>query len=300
MEVIIMVRYTFTIYALLACMLGLPTLALEPQAQCKTALEKLTDQQRAAIAGAMGTVNACIGTPFQHIKNALQNKEPRPPLKHWWRGTGLNILRSTPSTLPEVLIMGNADAIIKKANLPLTCDTQKAGLAFASAAPGTIVNVAAEQIVMRTKDGGTCYAIGKNIMNQSGPMGLFRGFTPKLLRDGTGSFAYWYAAPRLKHEYKKQGLHEPLATIAAGVSVALPSVIVTQPLDTISTAMQKDLSKTHYRNTLQSLAAYTRLHGWQHLFTGTTPRLLSAATRIPALITTQEHLTKYFRKHTNP
>lgn len=288
-----MTRYIFILNALLSFMLGSTTLAIEPERPCRTPLENLTGIQKAMVTSSLGTVNGCIGTPFQHWKNALQNREPIPPFKHLWRGTGVNIVRSTPSTLPEVFIMGNADAIIKAAQLPLPCDTQKACLAFAVASPGTLLNTIAEQIVMRSRCGGSSYAIARNIVQSVGPRGLFRGFSPKFMRDGTGSLAYWYAAPKLKSEYTKRGLQEPVATIAAGASVALPAALLTQPLDTISTAMQNDLGRTRYRSTLQSIATYSRTHGIKSLLRGITPRATSAIIRIPALITTQEYLTTY-------
>ena len=275
-------------------MLGSAVMAIEPAQPCRSNLEKLSAEQKFVMTGAMGTVNAFLGTPFQHIKNALQNREPIPPAKHLWRGTGLNILRSTPSNLPEVMIMGNADRIIKRAQLPIACDTQKGVLAFAAAAPGTVINTIAEQLVMRRKNGGSCYAITKNIMDTVGAMALLRGFTPKFMRDGIGSFAYWYAAPKLKQEYKKRGATEAAATIAAGLSVALPSTIITHPFDTVSTAMQTDLHKKTYRNTAQSIVAYTRTHGYKSLFEGCTPRLASSVIRIPALLGIQDYITGYF------
>ncbi len=268
--------------------------AKEPEQACRTSLEKLTTEQKTVVTSALGTVNALLGTPFQHVKNALQNGDPIPPIKHLWRGTGLNIIRSTPSTLPEVMIMGNADAIIKQAQLPISCDTQKASLAFAAAVPGTVVNTVAEQLVMRSKNGGSLYANAQAIMSTVGAAGLFRGFTPKCMRDGIGSLAYWYAAPKLKQEYKKQGFSEASATIAAGLSVAVPSTIITHPFDTISTAMQNDLYKNKYRSTIASFASYMSMHGVKGLMKGATPRMMSACIRVPALIGTQEYMTQLF------
>lgn len=291
-----MERYIFRLNALLALILCSGVLAKEPELPCRTALEKLTTEQKIAVTTAMGTANAFLGTPFQHVKNALQNREPIPPVRNLWRGTGVNIVRSTPSTLPEVMIMGNADHIIKKVNLPLSCDTQKAGLAFAASLPGTVLNTMAEQVVMRAKDGNSCYSIIKNTLKIAGPRGFFRGFTPKFMRDGTGSLAYWYAAPKLKAEYKNRGLQEPFATIAAGVSVAVPSAIITHPFDTISTAMQNDMHRLRYRHTAQSMYSFTHTHGARELFKGMTPRVISAAMRIPILISLQDKLTNYFGK----
>lgn len=297
-----MEHYTVTLTMVLAIMLSLPLSARETEQTCKTPFEKLDSMQKAFVTTAMGTVNAYMGTPFQHAKNALQNKEAIPPLKHLWRGTGLNIIRSTPSTLPEALVMGNADRIITYAQLPVSCETQKAGLAFSCAAPGTLLNTVAEQLVMRKKNNTSCYTITKNIIQEGGIKGLLRGFWPKLLRDGTGSLAYWYGAPMLKNEFKKQNMHDSLATVAAGVSVAIPSTIATHPFDTISTVMQNDLRKKTYRSTLQSFAAYIRTHGVKELFKGITPRVISASVRIPALLGIQNYLTDYFSasKHGEP
>lgn len=291
--------YIFRLNALFALILCSGILAKEPEQPCRTAFEKLTTEQKVMVTSAMGTANALLGTPFQHVKNALQNREPIPPIRNLWRGTGVNIVRSTPSTLPEVMIMGNADHIIKKVNLPLSCDTQKAGLAFAASLPGTVLNTAAEQVVMRAKDGSSCYSIIKNTLKTAGPRGFFRGFTPKLLRDGTGSLAYWYAAPKLKAEYRNRGMQEALATIAAGVSVAVPSAIITHPFDTMSTAMQNDMHRSRYRHTLQSLYAFTRTHGARELFKGVIPRTISAGIRMPILISLQDTLTNYFGKIKN-
>lgn len=289
-------EWIFRLYALFIFALSVNIYAQSTEQQCRTAFEKLSTKQKIMITSAMGTANALIGTPFQHVKNALQNREPIPPVRNLWRGTGVNIVRSTPSTLPEVMIMGNADALIKKGQLPFSCDTQKAGLAFIATLPGTILNTMAEQVVMRAKNGNSCYSIIKNTLKNVGPQGFFRGFTPKFTRDGVGSLAYWYAAPKIKAECKNQGLQEPLASIAAGISVAIPSAIITQPFDTISTAMQNDMHRNRYRNTLQSLHAFTGIHGAGELFKGAVPRTMSAGIRIPILISLQDKLTAYFGK----
>jgi len=293
------IRYkTMFLSTLLALSIG-SLGARNPEGSCRSPLESLSTAEKIVVTGSMGTVNAIMGTPFQHMKNALQNGYPRPELKHLWRGTGLNIIRSTPSTLPEVLIMGNADRIIKQFQLPIACDTQKAGLAFAASTPGTVLNTLAEQLVMRKKNGNTCYSIIKDTLKNHSPMVFFRGFTPKLLRDGTGSCAYWYAAPKLKELYKERGLGEPLATIGAGLSVAIPSSILTHPFDTTSTAMANDLGKKTYRHTLQTIRDYTRLHGFAGLFRGVTPRTVSAAIRIPTLIGIQDFLTSTMNNQKN-
>lgn len=294
------IRYkSIVAYTLFILMNTNPLAAIKPEGSCRSPLENLTTPEKLVVTGSMGTVNAVLGTPFQHWKNALQKSEPCPPLKHLWRGTSLNIVRSTPSTLPEVLIMGNADAIIQKFQLPIACDTQKACLAFGAAVPGTGLNVVAEQLVMRKKYGQTCYAITKDICKKYGPMALLRGFTPKVIRDGTGSCAYWYAAPTLKEEYKKCGIAEPLATIAAGLSVAIPASIASHPFDTISTAMAHDLERKQYRHTGQTIVDYVRLHGMRGLFKGLVPRTISTGVRIPALCLVQDRVTRYFNNQRN-
>jgi hypothetical protein len=88
-----------------------------------------------------------------------------------------------------------------------------------------------------------------------------------------------------------------MATIAAGLSVALPATFITHPFDTISTAMQNDLQKKNYRNMLQSIRAYTQINGYKSLFKGLVPRATSAAARVPALIYVQENLTHHFNKN---
>lgn len=292
-----MVRYICILTALTGLTLNGTVLAQESEKSCRMPLESLTASEKTIVTGTMGTANAIIGTPFQHWKNALQLKLPRPPLKELWRGTGVNIIRSTPSTLPEVLIMGNANEIIKKMQLPISCDSQKAGLAFAAAAPGTIVNTLAEQIVMRKTQTNSCYSITKSIIQTHGPTALFRGFSPKFMRDGTGACAYWYCAPKLKELYKNKGLIDPLATIAAGLSVALPSSIITHPFDTSSTQMANDISKKTYRHTFQTMRDYARLHGIKGLFKGLLPRIISAMLRIPALSLIQDQVITAFNMH---
>lgn len=265
-------------------------------------LELLTTEEKVATTTAMGTVNAFLGTPFQHVKNALQNKTPIPALYHLWRGTGLNAIRSAPSTLPEVLIMGNANAIIAHAQLPVSHDVQRASLAFGAAIPGTVLNTMAEQVVMQKNRGLTdtsCYAIVKNIIKTAGPSALFRGFSPKLLRDGIGSTSYWYAAPQAKQQCQECGLQTPLATVVGGAITAGASAFITHPFDTISTAMQSDLYKNKYRSTIASFASYSSMHGITGLLRGATPRIASACVRVPALIGTQEYVTNLFISRKN-
>merc|ERR1712032_1341851 len=121
---------------------------------------------------------------------------------------------------------------------------------------------------------GTTDALGK-IMKSEGPMGLYRGAFPTILKQGTNQAVRMPLQVQLMglivmgDESKKQN---PLLNGAAGFMAGCGSVLLTQPQDCVKSRMQGEAAKELYSGTVDCALKMLRNEGPGAFFAGSIPR----------------------------
>merc|ERR1711976_629880 len=123
---------------------------------------------------------------------------------------------------------------------------------------------------------GSADAIVK-IMKSEGPMGLYRGAFPTILKQGTNQAVRMplqvaiFGVISFGDDSKKQS---PLYNGAAGFLAGCGSVLLTQPQDCVKSRMQGEAAEELYTGTLDCALKMTRTEGLSAFFAGSIPRMV--------------------------
>lgn len=123
---------------------------------------------------------------------------------------------------------------------------------------------------------GTFDAFGK-IFKSEGPMGLYRGAFPTILKQGTNQ------AVRMPLQVQIMGMivmgdeskmKNPLMNGAAGFLAGCGSVVLTQPQDCVKSRMQSEAAKEMYSGTVDCAMKMMSTEGPAAFFAGSVPRMV--------------------------
>lgn len=123
---------------------------------------------------------------------------------------------------------------------------------------------------------GSADAIAK-IMKSEGPMGLYRGAFPTILKQGTNQAVRMplqvqiFALISFGDETKKQS---PIYNGAAGFLAGCGSVRLTQPQDCVKSRMQGEAAKELYKGAVDCAMQIKRTEGPASFFSGAIPRMV--------------------------
>merc|ERR1712066_1018816 len=123
---------------------------------------------------------------------------------------------------------------------------------------------------------GSADAIVK-IMKSEGPMGLYRGAFPTILKQGTNQavrmpLQVWiFGIISLGDDSKKQS---PIYNGAAGFLAGCGSVVLTQPQDCVKSRMQGEAAKELYKGTVDCAMQMMKTEGPSAFFAGAIPRMV--------------------------
>merc|ERR1712050_782902 len=115
------------------------------------------------------------------------------------------------------------------------------------------------------------------IMKSEGPMGLYRGAFPTILKQGTNQavrmpLQVWiFGIISLGDDSKKQS---PIFNGAAGFLAGCGSVLLTQPQDCVKSRMQGEAAKELYKGTVDCAMQMMRSEGPTAFFAGAIPRMV--------------------------
>lgn len=140
--------------------------------------------------------------------------------------------------------------------------------------------------------------IVKASIENEGPLSLWRGLFPTLLRDVPFSIFYWISYEFLKHELN-DFRHSELVPLIAGAISGATAALLTNPLDVVKTHIQVSLGEPHTKHLYKpSLIGVVRSviseHGISGLYTGLVPRIAKIAPACAIMISTYESFKKYF------
>jgi len=117
----------------------------------------------------------------------------------------------------------------------------------------------------------------KKILTSEGPLGLYRGAFPTILKQGTNQAVRMPLQVQFMtlivwgDESKKQN---PLLNGAAGFAAGCGSVLLTQPQDCVKSRMQGEAAKELYKGTLDCAKKMLTQEGPTAFFAGCIPRMV--------------------------
>lgn len=115
------------------------------------------------------------------------------------------------------------------------------------------------------------------ILRSEGPIGLYRGAFPTILKQGTNQAVRMplqvlvFGLISFGDESKKQS---PIYNGAAGFLAGVGSVMLTQPQDCVKSRMQGEAAKELYKGTADCAMQMVRNEGPQAFFAGSIPRMV--------------------------
>lgn len=115
------------------------------------------------------------------------------------------------------------------------------------------------------------------IMKSEGPMGLYRGAFPTILKQGTNQAVRMplqvqiFSIISLGDDSKKQS---PVYNGVAGFLAGCGSVVLTQPQDCVKSRMQGEEAKKLYKGTVDCAMGMLKNEGVSVFFAGTIPRMV--------------------------
>jgi solute carrier family 25 protein 38 len=140
----------------------------------------------------------------------------------------------------------------------------------------------------------------KDVYCKEGLKGLYRGWTPTVLRDAPYSGLYYMFYSQLKITCSKilsdsnsiKHTISPSVTFACGLSAGLLASLVTQPFDVVKTKMQ--LQGSTYKNIYTASLIILEKKGINGFFSGATPRIMRRSLMSAISWTFFDTLTKAF------
>lgn len=117
----------------------------------------------------------------------------------------------------------------------------------------------------------------KVIFRSEGPMGLYMGLTPTILKQGTNQLTRMpiqVLCCDLLTGGNKELLSSPVYNGIAGAMAGAISVLITMPQDTIKTRMQGENAKKDYKGFVDCAKQVIQKEGFAQFYAGTWPRLI--------------------------
>lgn len=248
-----------------------------------------------------------------HVWSTLKSIIRNEPLTHFWAGWTTGVVAGAPGTVLAISLYELFKTrMLQMTNNNLIISTLVAGcfsrcLCVALVAPLELIRTR-QQTYMINPQGKIPSALSlfRQILEESGPRGFYRGLGTTLVRDAIFSSIYWMANERLKHSlhsYFDQRQLNELATadrhtsttphvhvtpsrtwaisLVSGATAGSICAIITQPADIIKTTQQMYIKKSPQStqidfktaNALTISKYIVENKGISGLFTGMTPRL---------------------------
>lgn len=223
-----------------------------------------------ALQNAQKFPNSPLAQSVRNLKNAniLERVRVTPQVvKNAYQGVGANISGMTSAT---ALQFGFNTLLTRLThtmndNKPLT-DSQNVAIAVAAGMGSATTIVPGENVQLQAglteNSKSTSLQVAQKVYNQYGMRGLYRGIVPTAARDGAFTAIYMQGVPMAKRWFQKNGMSEGAAAVAGGLSVGIPTMIGTQPLQVLKMTMQGNPTM-NARDALASCKSDGLFTGWK-------------------------------------
>lgn len=134
------------------------------------------------------------------------------------------------------------------------------------------------------------------IVKAEGPMGLYRGVVPTIMKQGTNQMVrfpiqQFYFRVFFGNDAEKKS--NPWLNGLCGAAAGGTSVLLTMPQDTVKTRMQGEAAKKLYKGTLDCIQQIIKKEGVLFFWTGTWPRFIRVTLDVGITFTIYPLLSKY-------
>jgi len=134
------------------------------------------------------------------------------------------------------------------------------------------------------------------ILRSEGPMGLYRGVVPTIMKQGTNQavrFPIQFVTLRAMVGDDKEAQKQPMVNGAAGAVAGAISVILTMPQDVIKSRMQGEEGAKLYSGTLDCAKKILKNDGFIFFYAGTWPRMVRVSLDVAITFSVFPLLSKY-------
>jgi hypothetical protein len=245
----------------------------------------------AAIAGA---IDIALSEPVEYVKTMQQVKQPlsKNP-RAWYSGAPVSFINMVPGLCAQIAVEKQLNQLVPGTDL----EARYARASLAGVASSILITptemlkihlrMQPDNAVRKSVGAMACY-----LMATGGARSMFRGMTTKALREGVFASGYMAMYQDLFAELQDRGIgHMPMLGFAADLptstiasaATAMPITLATQPIDVISTQMQRDPLGNIGKTSWQHVRALYCTDGLKGLYRGTSARCTSTAIAMLAL-----------------
>jgi len=161
----------------------------------------------------------------------------------------------------------------------------------------TLKTRATDDLRLGTKKYTSSLDAAVKIVKSEGPIGLYRGVCPTILKQGTNQMVrfpiqQFYFKLFFGNDEKKRA--NPWLNGLCGAAAGGSSVLLTMPQDTVKTRMQGEAAKKLYKGTFDCAKQILQKEGILFFWTGTWPRFIRVTLDVGITFTIYPLLSKFF------
>lgn len=251
-----------------------------------------------AIGSSIGATEAVIDHPFTFVKNRLQQGDSWKKVLSSYR----NCLRGFLTNFGSTSLVTACQVSMHKLLSQQQNGTKKADLSlwniassFSAGSLSAFIDNPIELIVLHQQNTNkSASTLFNSIKKQHGILGLLRGLTPTMIREGGFASGYLAFMPWLKQKLTAYTKDPILLTLGPGISAGVTASIVTHPFDCIKTKMQANINNPVYSSIRHTIRDLYQKEGIKGFFKGLTPRCCKVASLITFLGFSTEKLSESF------
>ena len=248
------------------------------------------------IGSVAGATEVFVDHPLWSIKTRLQRGDTftfNPSLLY--RGILPNAASMVPITALQVGLNRGFQKVFFKDSTGLS-DYQRITSAFVAGVGSSAVSCPTEMVMTHQgQTGGSFYASGKHLVNQSGWRCLFTGLPATAMREGMFTTFFLAGTPMLKAKIQPYCTNDYVASLAAGISAGVGATLASQGVDTLKTIQQVAnlLQPVGLKETAKKLYSTEGIYGF---FKGGVPRGARVVSAVTIMGLVSEKMEAMFRQ----
>lgn len=257
---------------------------------------RITVPQSIVMGAVAGATEVFVNHPLWSIKTRLQRGDAftlNPFLLY--RGIFPNAASMVPITVLQMSLNRGFQSLFFKDSRSLS-DYQRIGSAFVAGVGSSAVSCPTEMVMTyQGQTGGSFYAAGKYLVNQSGWRSLFVGLPATAMREGMFTTFFLAGKPMLNARMQGFFKNDYLASLASGIGAGLGATLASQGVDTLKTIQQaaKLLQPVSLWEAARKLYSIEGISGF---FKGGVPRGLRVVSAVTLMGSVSEKMETIFRQ----
>jgi len=229
-------------------------------------LRSLTERENLALGMASGCAEQLMIQPMLYFKNASQQGIPfsfsQVHPRIMYRGTFISCCNFSALCGMQFLCSGIFQKLAADGSKDLNFRQEVTAGFLGGAASGPLCCSMELIMIQQQRFGGTSVGTFVRLLRSHGACSLMRGLAPSTAREAFYTAGYLGTVPATrKHMSERYGLPWWLGDFLGAASAGVFCTFITQPLDTVKTCMQGDMSRSKYGSFLQTFRALHQEYG---------------------------------------